>query len=325
MQRRGFIALLAGAGVWPIAARAQRRLPVVGFLGATNATDWAGLVAGFTKGLGEAGYTDGQNCIVDYRWAEGVYELMPRLALDLVRRPVDVIAATGGTRSIQSAKTATSRIPIVFVTGSDPIQLGLVSNLDRPSGNLTGVMFFDSVHGAKRIEILKELMPDTRVIAGLFNPNNPIATAGIADSLQAAREAGVQLDVLHASDEREIELAFAAIAERRIPGVVVHADPFLLGARRKIVDLVTRAGIAAVYGMREFAEAGGIVSYGTNIVDVFRLCGRYTGRILKGERVADLPVQQAKMGELVVNLGRARAQGVTIPAAVLAKADQVIG
>jgi putative ABC transport system substrate-binding protein len=237
---------------------------------------------------------------------------------------VDVIAATGGTRSIQSAKTATSRIPIVFVTGSDPVQLGLVSNIERPSGNLTGVMFFDSVHGAKRIELIKELAPDARVVAALFNPNNPIATTGVSETLTAARDAGLQADILYASDDREIDLAFAAIAERRIGGVVVHADPFLLGARQKIVNMVTRARIAAVYGMREFAEAGGLVSYGTNIVDVFRLCGVYTGRILKGERVANLPVQQARTGELVVNLGKARALGVTIPESVLAKADQVI-
>ena len=324
MKRRGFITLLAGAAAWPIAARAQRPLPVVGFLGATNATDWAGLVAGFTRGLGEAGFVDGQNCAVDYRWAEGAYELMPRLALDLVRKGVDVIAATGGTRSIQSAKTATSRIPIVFVTGSDPIQLGLVSNLDRPSGNLTGVMFFDSVHGAKRVELIKELLPEARTIAALFNPNNPIATSGIAETLPTARNAGLQVDIMYASDEREIDAVFAAIAERRIPGLVVHADPFLLGARQKIVGLAARARIAAVYGMREFAESGGIVSYGTNIVDVFRLCGVYTGRILKGERIADLPVQQASQGELIVNLGRAKAQGIAIPAAMLARADKVI-
>jgi putative ABC transport system substrate-binding protein len=324
MKRPHFLALLAGAAVWPRAARPQQLRPVIGFLGAATASEWADLVAAFNRGLAEAGFTDGKNCTVEYRWPDGQYDRMPNLAFDLVRHQVDVIFAAGGTRSIQSARTATRRIPIVFVTGADPVELGFVASLARPAGNLTGIMFPDYVHGARRMELIRQWLPAVQTVAVLFNPSNPITPRGLAEIRKAAPRVNLAFDIHYAANDRDIDSVFAMLAARQVPGLVVHADPFLLTARERIAGLAARHRIPTVYGMREFAEAGGIVSYGSDIGDIYRAAGVYTGRILKGEAPHDMPVQVVTAGELVVNRGRAKALGIDIPAAILKQASRVI-
>jgi putative ABC transport system substrate-binding protein len=322
MKRRQFIALLAGATAWPGAVQAQR--PVIGFLGAATAKEWANLVAAFNRGLAETGFIDGKNCTVAYRWPDGNYDRMPELAFGLVQQRVDVIFAGGGTRSIQSARTATRRIPIVFVTGADPAELGLVSSLERPGGNLTGIMFLDYMHGARRLELMRELLPGVGTVAVMFNPSNPITIRGLAAIREAAPQIRLAYDIHYASNEREIDRVFDTLVKWRTPGLVIHADPFLLTARARIVRLAAQHRIPVIYGMREFAESGGIVSYGTNINDVYRAAGVYTGRILKGEAPDTMPVQVVKAGELIINLGRAKALGLDIPDSILKQASRVI-
>lgn len=324
MKRRHFVGLLAAAAVRPQAARAQRLRPRVGFLGAANAKEWAELVAAFNQGLNDTGFTDGKNCAVEYRWPEGNYDRMPNLAFDLVRQQVDVIFAGGGTRSIQAARIATRQIPIVFVTGADPVELGFVTSLARPGGNLTGIMFLDYAHGARRLELIRQWLPATDTIAVLFNPSNPIMTRGLAAIREAAPKVKLAYDIHYASNDGEIDSVFATLAARHTPGIVIHADPYLLTARDKIVALAARHRIPTVYGMREFAAAGGIMSYGTNINDIYRAAGVYTGRILKGERPGTMPVQEVSAGELIVNRRSAKVLGIEIPDSILKQASQVI-
>src|SRR3954467_7040744 len=242
MKRRDFINLFCGATVgWPLATGAQATVvPTIGFIGANTAADRPRVLSGFNRGLGDAGYVDGQNCTIEYRWAQGQYDRMPQFALELVRMGVDVIAAAGGTRSIQSAKLATRRIPIVFVTTSDPVQLGLVSNLDRPSDNLTGVTSLDFVHIPKRLELIREILPNAGGVAALFNPKNAISPRDISELLMAAKRIGIRAEIIGASDEREIDAAFATLAARRISGLVILPDPFLLAWRAKIIGLASR-------------------------------------------------------------------------------------
>jgi putative ABC transport system substrate-binding protein len=308
--------------LWPFAARAQR--PVIGFLGSATAAEWAALVAAFNAGLNQNGYTDGHNIAIEYRWAQDQYDRMPTLALDLVARRVDLIAATGGTRSIQSAMTATRTIPIVFVSGGDPIQLGLVASLDRPAGNVTGVMFSDTAFAAKRLDIIKTLVPHARTVAALFNSNNPITQRGIADMSAAARAHGLLIHFLFASTPDELDRSFAGLAGLGATALVVHADPFLLNQRDAIVALAVRHRMPVIYGLREFAVAGGLMSYGASILNVFQQAGAHAARILSGVRPGDLPVLQSTSSELVVNLRSARALGIDIPASLRAAADQVI-
>jgi putative ABC transport system substrate-binding protein len=316
MKRREFIGLVGGAitaVAWSRPAGAQRGGPVVGFIGSATRAEWADLVAAFNRGLNDGGYLEGQNVSVEYRWAEDQYDRMPDLAADLVRRQVDVIAATGGTRSVQAAMAATKTIPIVFVTGGDPVQLGLVSSLNRPGGNATGVVLFISALAAKRLELLRDLVPTANVVAALVNPNNPITAPDIRDMTEAARTLGLQIQILTASTESEIDAAFAALPARGAGGLVVHVDPFLLNQRDRIVALAARQRVPTVYGLREFAASGGLVSYGTSIASVFRQVGVYTARILGGATPADLPVQQPATFEMVINLKAASALGLTIP------------
>jgi putative tryptophan/tyrosine transport system substrate-binding protein len=326
MRRREFITLLGGAAAgWPLTARAQQpATPVVGFLGSATHVEWLDLVAAFNKGLNERGYVDGQNVAVEYRWAEGRYDRMPDLAADLVRRRVDVIAATGGTRSVQAAMAATKTIPIVFVTGGDPVQLGLVSSINRPGGNVTGIMLFISDLAAKRLELLRDLVPAANVVAALVNPNNPITPPDIRDMTEAASLLGLQIHFLTASTESDINAAFAALPARGVGGLVVHVDPFLLDQRDRIVSLAARQRLPTVYGLREFAASGGLVSYGASIASVFREVGLYTGRILSGTKPADLPVLQPSRFEFVLNLKTAKALGLDIPRSVRAFATEVI-
>jgi putative tryptophan/tyrosine transport system substrate-binding protein len=326
MRRRELITLLGGAAVaWPFAARAQQQaMPAIGFLSSLSAGPFAPLVAAFHQGLNETGYVEGQNLAIEYRSAEGRYDRLPALAADLVGRKVDLIVASGGTPSALAAKSATSTIPIVFTAVSDPVGAGLVASLARPGGNLTGFSVLASELTPKRLELLSELVPQARVIALLVNPTNPLTEPMIPDVQEAARAKGVQLPILKASTESEIDTAFASLVQLQAGAVVVGADGFFDSRREQLVALASRHAIPASYEWREFVEAGGLISYGPSLAAVFRQVGVYAGRILKGAKPADLPVQQPTTFELVVNLRTAEALGLTVPPSILARADEVL-
>jgi len=325
MKRREFITLLGGAAVWPLAARAQQpAMPVIGFVSRGAPAAWAHLVAAFHTGLNEAGYVEGRNVAIEYRWAQGQYDRLPALAGDLVRRQVAVIATAGGNPPTLAAKAATATIPIVFVSGQDPVDSGLVTSLNRPDGNLTGVSVFTNVLTAKRQELMRELVPSAPLVAMLVNPTSVSTPSDLAIAQAAADQIGQQIRVLTASTDREIDAAFATIVEQRIGGLVVQGDVLFTSRRDQLVLLTTRYAIPTIFPWREFATAGGLISYGTSLATAYRQAGVYVGRILKGAKPADLPVQQATAFELVVNLRAAKALGVTIPTAILLRADEVI-
>jgi len=325
MRRREFLALIGAAMVWPAGVRAQQSpTPIIGYLSTRGPDTDAPFTTAFQKGLNEAGYFDGKNLAMEFRWGEGQYDRLPELAADLVRRKVTLIAATGGAATGIAAKTATATIPIVFVSGGDPVNLGLVASLNRPGGNITGVVSFGVPLGAKRLELLQLLLPDAKSIALLVNPTTPSAETELRDSQAAAESIGLQMLVQNASNEHELDAAFTNLVQQRAGALLVGADGFFNGQRHNIAGLAARHSIPTMYELREFVMAGGLISYGPSFSDLYRQAGVYAGRILKGEKPADLPVQQPAKFELVINLKTAKALGLTVPPSLLARADEVI-
>jgi putative ABC transport system substrate-binding protein len=325
MRRRELMLLLGGAMTAARPLRAQQKaMPVIGWLGASSPAQVAPFVEAFRQSLSETGYVDGQNVAFEYRWAEGSYDRLPGLAAELVVREVDVIATLGGGPSAHAAKNATSTIPIVFASSGDPVGEGLVASLARPGGNLTGVSNLGGELVPKRLELLAELVPQVRVIALLVNPSNPNAERIIVDAQEAARTKGLQLPILKAGKESEIDAAFASLAQLQAGAVVVASDAFLSSRRGRLVALASRHAVPAIYESREFATSGGLITYGTSLTAVYRQVGVYAGQILKGAKPADLPVQQPTKFELVINLKTAQALGLTVPQTLLARADEVI-
>jgi putative ABC transport system substrate-binding protein len=317
--------LLGGAVATARTARAQQKaMPVIGFLSARPAGVSAPLVAAFRQGLSEAGYTEGQNVAIEYRWADGRYDRLPALAADLVGRKVDVIVASGGPPSARAAQIATATIPITFVVGTDPVELGLVASLARPGGNLTGVSMQMTELNAKRLELLSELVPQARVIALLVNPNYPGAEGIMREVQEAARATGVQILILKARTEGEIDAAFTILVQRHVVALVVGNDSFFDSRIEQFVALAGRDAVSAIYDQREFPDSGGLMSYGTSLTSVYRQLGIYAGKILSGAKPADLPVQQPTRFELVLNMKTAKALGLTVPQSILARADEVI-
>jgi putative ABC transport system substrate-binding protein len=326
MNRRDFITLLGGgAAAWPLAARAQQSaMPVIGFLNSASPEAFRPNVAGFRQGLQEAGYVEGKNIAIDYRWAGGQYSKLPAPAAELVSRKVSVIAATGGIASARSAKEATASIPIVFVTGNDPVNADLVPNFNRPGGNVTGVAFLVNTLGAKRLELLREVIPGATTIGMLVNPTNPDVEPETKDMRAAAGAIGRELIVVNAATERELDQAFSVLAKEHTRALTIAGDPFFATRGQQLAELAARYSLPAINPTREFADAGGLMSYGTSVRDAYRQAGSYVARILRGEKPADLPVLQPTKFELVINLKTANALGLRVPNTLLVSADEVI-
>jgi putative ABC transport system substrate-binding protein len=325
-ERREFITLLGGTAVaWPLAARAQQSaMPVIGFLGTTTPDDFAARVTAFREGLKETGYSEGQTVAIEFRWAEGNYDRLPALAADLVRRQVTVIAAVGGEPSPLAAKAATLTIPIVFIMGTDPIKLGLVTSLNRPEGNITGLNFFQSELGAKRLGLVRELLPKATVIGVLVNPNFPDAESHANDVKRAALALGMQVHVARARTVDEFDAAFSTMAGQKIDALLLANDAFFLSQRRRLIALAAHHAMPAIYFWREFAMDGGLMSYSPSLVEGYRQVGIYTGKILKGAKPRDLPVLQPTKFELIINLKTSKTLGLDVPDTLLALAEEVI-
>ena len=324
MTRREFITLLGGAAAaWPLAARAQQPvMPVIGFLHSESPGQYASHLHAFHQGLSEAGYVEGRNVAIQYRWAESHYDRLPALAADLVRRQVAVMTANGP--AAQPAKAATATIPIVFFAANDPVEIGLVASFNRPGGNLTGVVNLGVELGPKRLELLHELIPAATLIAALINPAHPNADAQSAAMQAAARTLGLELHLLHASTEGDFDTVFATLLQLRAGGLVILTDPFFNTRIEQLAALAVRHAVPTIYQQRNFAAAGGLLSYTGSFTDLWRVIGVYAGRILKGEKPADLPVQQSTKVELIINLKTAKALGLEVPPQLLARADEVI-
>jgi putative ABC transport system substrate-binding protein len=324
MRRREFIGLLGGVAAWPLTVRAQQpAMPVVGLISVRSPDDSAKLIATFQDGLKEFGFIEGQNLRLEHRWADRQYDRLPSLALDLVDQRAAVLVAIANPSAL-AVKATVRTLPIVFAIGGDPIQLGLVASLNRPGGNITGVSFFASQLEAKRMGLLHELVPRASVVAVLVNPNNPTVDVQLREVQEAARSLGLKLHTLNASSEREIEKAFIALVQLQAGGLLVAADSFFFSRRHQLATLADVYAVPAIYEWRDFSEAGGLASYGTDLANAYRQVGMYTGRILKGEKPADLPVMQSTKFELVINLRTAKRLGLDIPPTLLARADEVI-
>jgi putative tryptophan/tyrosine transport system substrate-binding protein len=324
MRRRTFISLLSGATAWPLVARAQQSaMLVIGWLGAELRDVQNSIVVSFQQGLKEAGYIEGQNLTIEYRWAEGQYDRLPALAADLVRRQVTVIVASGNAAALV-AKAATTTVPIVFQVASDPVQLGLVASLNRPGGNATGTTSLNLEVGPKKLELLHELVPNVAVIGMLVNPDNGNAEIQSREAQAAAQKLGLDLHIVYARTERDFDAAFATLVKLRVGALVIGADAIFLNWSLQLSALTLRYAVPAISPYRDFAAGGGLMSYGTNIADLFRQVGIYTGRILKGEKPADLPVQQAVKVDLVLNFKTAKTLGITVPLPLSGRADEVI-
>jgi putative ABC transport system substrate-binding protein len=324
MKRREFIILLGGAAAtWPLTARSQQAMPVIGFLNGASPDGYAPMLAAFHQGLKEAGYVEGQNVAIEYRWAEGQYDRLAALAGDLVHRQVSVIAATSTPANLV-AKAATSTIPIVFTTGSDPVQIGLVANLSRPGGNVTGVTQLTVEVLPKRLELARELVPTATLVAVLVNPTNPNVETVTGELRTAAVTLGLQLSVLRASTEADIDDAFTNFLQQRASALIIGADAFFNSRSEQLAALTIRHSVPAIFEYRPFVAAGGLASYGGSVIDSYRLAGGYTGRILRGDKPADLPVLQSTKVQLLINLKTAKALGINVPLSLLGRADEVI-
>jgi putative ABC transport system substrate-binding protein len=325
MRRREFVTLLGGAVASPVAAYAQQpALPVIGFLSARSPAEAASDLAAFRQGLGQTGYFEGKNVAIEYRWAEGRYDRLPALAEELVARQVTVIAAVGGEPSGLAAKAATATIPIVCTLGGDAVAAGLVTSLNRPGGNITGVTIMGLEMGPKRVELAHQVVPNGSALAAMINSKLPLTLAEAREMQVAARSLGLQLTVLDATTEGEIDAAFAGLARQKVDALLITTDPFLFGQREQIVQLAARYKIPTLHFLREFVDAGGLMSYGPNIHNGYRQAGIYVGRVLKGEKVGELPVVQPTKFDLVINLRAARTLGLEIPTILLVRADEVI-
>ena len=325
MRRRAFIAALGGAAAWPLAARAQQpAMPIVGFLDSRSPEALVDRLRAFRQGLKDTGYVEGENVTIIYRWADNQPDRLPVLAAELVHRPVAVIASSGGLTPVLAAKATTTTIPIAFLSADDPVRRGLVASLARPGGNLTGINFLNNELGTKQLELLRELVPTTARVALLLNPANPTGAEVTNDVESAARALGVQIQVVHASTSREIDAAFASFVRERPDALFVISDPFFNARRVQLALLAGRHGVPAIYSGREYAEAGGLISYGSDIADAYRQLGVYAGRILKGAKPADMPVVQSTKFELVINAQTARMLDLAVSPSLLARADEVI-
>jgi len=323
MKRREFITVLGSTAAWPLAARAQQAMPVIGLLSSASSKDYGPMMAAFRKSLGEAGYIEGRNVTIEYRWADDQYERLPALAADLVNRQVSVIVAATTPAAI-AAKPATKTIPIVFAIGGDPVRTGLVDSLNRPGSNLTGAAHLNVDTAPKRLELLHELLPAAKVIGLLLNPTNPLAES-VGTAVQAAAVSlGVELQVVHARTDEDLDRMFASLPGVRVGGLVIGTDPFFTSRAEKLGAMSLRLAMPIIYQYREFTAAGGMMSYGGSITDSYRHAGLYVGRILKGERPADLPVQLSTKVELIFNLKSAKQLGLTVPLTLLGRADEVI-
>jgi len=323
MKRREFFGLLGGVAVWPLAARAQQAMPVIGYLGSGLPNKNTETMQAFRRGLSEAGYDEGRNVAIEYRWSNG-YTGLSEMASDLVKRNVAAIVAGGGVPAAQAAKAATTSIPIVFAVGADPVEFGIVPSLNRPAGNITGVTNFNLELGQKRLELLHEMMPDAKRIGLLVNPETALAHPLSDEARAAAQTMGLEVHILRAASEQEIDRAFAELAGRRADALIIGADAYFAARSEQIAALAARNALAVVGSFRVFARLGGLMSYGASLVDQYRSVGAYTGRILAGAKPADLPVQQSTKVELIVNLKTAKVLGVTVPVALLGRADEVI-
>jgi len=325
IRRRQFITLLGGAAAaLPPVARAQPTMPIVGFLSGASSWEFAHVADAFRQSLADTGFVEGRNVLIEYRWAEGRYDRLPTLVGELIRRGVAVIVATGGVASVLAAKAATTSIPIVFANGGDPVKLGVVERLNRPGGNITGATFFNNALGPKRLQVLRDLAPKAAVIALLVNPANPNTELDVHEIDTAARSLGIRILRVNAGSERDFDQAFATMAEQGVGALVINADAFFFARRDQLIELATRLAVPTIYEQREFATAGGLMSYGASIAEAYRKAGIYTGRILRGEAPGDLPIQQATRFELVINLKAAKALRLEMPPTLLALADEVI-